>query len=89
MKRAEPRFVVCVKNKGYAASLELRKLYQVVSDESAAKLHQIRVIDESGEDYLYPEEYFVAVQLPQAAEKAVQSRRAVRHWQAETLREAR
>jgi hypothetical protein len=71
MKRTEPRFVVCVKNKDYAASLELRKLYQVVSDESAAKLHQIRVIDESGEDYLYPEEYFVAVQLPQAAEKAV------------------
>jgi hypothetical protein len=71
MKRTDPRFVVCVKNKGYAASLELRKLYQVVSDETALKLHQIRVIDESGEDYLYPENYFVAVQLPQAAEKAV------------------
>jgi hypothetical protein len=55
MKRTEPRFIVCVKNKDYAASLELRKLYQVVSDEAAAKLHQIRVIDESGEDYLYPE----------------------------------
>jgi hypothetical protein len=41
MKRTEPRFVVCVKNKDYAASLELRKLYQVVSDEAAAKLHQI------------------------------------------------
>ncbi len=62
MKRTEPRFVVCVKNKGYAASLELRKLYRVVSDEPAAKLHQICVIDESGEDYLYPEEYFVAVE---------------------------
>lgn len=71
MKRTEPRFVVCVKNKDYAASLELRKLYQVVSDEIAAKVRQIRVIDESGEDYLYPEEYFVAVQLPQAAERAV------------------
>src|ERR1039458_7826228 len=68
MKRSEPRFVVCVKNKGYAASLELRKLYQVVADVAAAKLGQIRVIDESGEDYLYPEEYFVPVQLPQAAE---------------------
>jgi hypothetical protein len=43
----------------------------VVSDEAAAKLRQIRVIDESGEDYLYPQDYFVAVQLPQAAEKAV------------------
>jgi hypothetical protein len=78
MKRTEPRFVVCVKNRDYAASLELRKLYQVVSDEGAAKIHQIRVIDESGEDYLYPEDYFVAVQLPQSAEKAVRSAGAVR-----------
>lgn len=76
MKRTEPRFVVCVKNKD--ASLELRKLYQVVSDEAAAKLHQTRVIDESGEDYLYPEEYFVTVQLPQSAEKAVRRAAAVR-----------
>ena len=67
----QPRFVVCVKNKDYAASLELRKLYQVVADPAAAKHHQLRVIDESGEDYLYPEEYFVPVQLPEAVEKAV------------------
>ena len=71
MKRSELQFVVCVRNKGYAASLELRKLYQVVADETAAKLHQVRVIDDSGEDYLYPEEYFVPVQLPQSAERAV------------------
>ncbi len=71
MKRTEPRFVVCVKNKDYAASLELRKLYQVVTDGAAAKRCQIRVIDESGEDYLYPEEYFVPVQLPHSAERAV------------------
>ena len=71
MKRTEPRFVVCVKNSDYAASLELRKLYQVVVDAAAAKLGQIRVIDESGEDYLYPEEYFVPVRLPQSSEKAV------------------
>jgi len=44
----------------------------------SAKLHQIRVIDESGEDYLYPEEYFVAVQLPQSTEKAVRRAAAVR-----------
>jgi hypothetical protein len=78
MKRTDPRFVVCVKNKDYAASLELRKLYQVVSDETAAKVRQIRVIDESGEDYLYPEEYFVAVQLPEAAERAVRRAASVR-----------
>jgi len=53
----QPRFVVCVNNKDYPASLELRKLYQVVADEAAAKHHQLRVIDESGEDYLYPQEY--------------------------------
>ena len=60
MKRTEPqpRFVVCVNNKEHPASLELRKLYQVVADEAAAKHHQLRVIDESGEDYLYPEEIF-------------------------------
>jgi hypothetical protein len=52
-----------VNNKDYPASLELRKPYQVVAaDEAAAKHHQLRVIDESGEDYLYPEEYFVPVQ---------------------------
>jgi len=81
MKRNELRFVVCVKNKSYATALELRKLYQVVADETAAKLHQIRVIDESGEDYLYPEEYFVPVQLPQSAEKAVRAA-GVRAWSA-------
>ncbi len=72
MKRTESaRFVVCVRNDAYPASLELRKLYQVVADDAAVRHHQLRVIDESGEDYLYPEDYFVAVQLPQAAEKAV------------------
>jgi hypothetical protein len=71
MRRNAWRFVVCVKNKDYPAALELRKLYQVVADETAAKLHQLRVIDESGEDYLYPEEYFVPVQLPQSAERAL------------------
>jgi hypothetical protein len=71
MKRSEPQFVVCIRNEDYPASLELRKLYQVISDEQANKLRQLRVIDESGEDYLYPEEYFVAVQLPESAEKAL------------------
>jgi len=61
MKKTESRFAVCVKNKDYVASLELRKLYEVITDEIAAKLHQIRVIDESGEGYFYSEEYFVAV----------------------------
>ena len=50
MKR-EAQYVICVGNKGYAASLELRKIYQLIPDKAAAKLHQIRVVDESGEDF--------------------------------------
>jgi hypothetical protein len=75
MKRAEKSFVVCINNKGYAASLEIRKLYQAIPDETAAKVRQVRVIDESGEDYLYPESYFVPVQLPDAIEKVVRRAR--------------
>jgi hypothetical protein len=71
MKRAEKSFVVCINNKGYPASLEIRKLYQAIPDETAANVRQIRVVDESGEDYLYPENYFAAVRLPQAAERAL------------------
>jgi hypothetical protein len=71
VKRPEPQFVVCIKNKDYPASLELRKLYRVIADTEAAKHQQIRVIDESGEDYLHPEDYFVPVAFPQASERAV------------------
>jgi len=71
MRRREKSFVVCINNKGYPASLEVRKLYQAIPDERAAKIRQVRVIDESGEDYLYPENYFASVRLPQAAERAL------------------
>ena len=64
------RFVVCVDNEGYPASLELRKIYQVIPDLQAAGQKLTRVIDESGEDYLYSEDYFVPIKLPEAAEKA-------------------
>ncbi|MEW6324449.1 MAG: hypothetical protein AB1515_03575 [Nitrospirota bacterium] len=63
------RFAVCVKNKGYAASLELKKIYRVIPDDQAATHQQIRVVDESGEDYLYPADYFISIELPQAVEK--------------------
>lgn len=69
-KKSEARFVLCVRNKDYAASLELRKVYRLLADAQGAKHGQVRVIDESGEDYLYPEEYFVPIKLPQAAERA-------------------
>ncbi len=64
------QFVVCINNGNYPASLEVRKIYQVIPDRCAAERHLIRVIDESEEDYLYPESYFVAIELPEAAEKA-------------------
>jgi hypothetical protein len=57
-------FVLCVRNEGYPASLERRKLYPVIRDASAATQSLIRVVDESGEDYLYPADYFVALRLP-------------------------
>lgn len=67
----EHKFAVCVRNTHYLASLELRKIYEVMPDESASEVHEIRVIDESGDDYLYPENYFVAIDLPQAVGRAL------------------
>jgi hypothetical protein len=74
MKRQKSslRFVICVRNED-CEDLEPRKIYQVLADETAAQDGYIRVIDESGEDYLYPQDYFVSIELPQAAEKAVMS----------------
>jgi hypothetical protein len=65
------KFAVCVSNADYPASLELHKIYRVLPDDDAAIDGDIRVIDESGEDYLYPSEYFVFVELPQAVEKSL------------------
>ncbi len=64
------RFVVCIKNEGYAVSLEVRKLYRVLPDTRAAKHHLLRVVDESGEDYLYPSDYFAPIKVPSVAAKA-------------------
>jgi hypothetical protein len=63
-KTIGPRFAICVDNSEYPASLELRKIYRVLPDEDAAKDGDIRVIDESGEDYLYPADYFVVIEVP-------------------------
>jgi len=64
--RIGPQFAVCIENRGYPASLERHKIYRVLADQKAAARRQIRIIDESGEDYLYPRNYFVAIELPQA-----------------------
>lgn len=70
-RKAEPRFVICIRNED-CEDLELRKVYRILPDEVAAEDGNVRVIDESGEDYLYPQDYFVAIELPQAAEEAFQ-----------------
>jgi len=57
-------YVLCIDNGGYPESLEVRKLYPVLPDERAAANDFIRVIDETGEDYLYPSKYFVPIDLP-------------------------
>ena len=64
-------FVVCVNNKGYPASLELHKIYQVLTDKDAASDGDMRVIDESGEDYLYPATYFSPISLPAAVQESL------------------
>lgn len=68
----QPKFAICTENKGYEASLELRKLYRVIPDARAKALDQIRVIDESGEDYLFPAGYFAPVDLPASVAERVE-----------------
>lgn len=68
---ASSHFVVCIKNTGYPASLELHKIYRVLPDEDAAEDGDIRVVDESGEDYLYPASCFAAIQVPTEVEKSL------------------
>ena len=63
-------FVVCIEDKD-CEDLEKRKIYQVIPDKEAAGDGYLRIIDESGEDYLYPESYFVSIQVPQKAQEAL------------------
>jgi hypothetical protein len=65
------KFAICVDNSHYPASLELHKVYRVVPDEVAEKDGDLRIIDESGEDYLYPADYFLMVDLPRDAVAAL------------------
>ena len=67
MKTHKPslsQFAICVDNSEYPVSLELHKIYRVLPDEEAAEDGDVRIIDESGEDYLYPTEYFVVIEMP-------------------------
>ena len=67
-------FAICIHNGEYAGTLELRKVYEVVEDESAGKRDYIRVVDESGEDYLYPRSWFVPVSVPENVEQLLHDR---------------
>jgi len=70
-ENSEPRFAICINNGDYVDDLKMRTVYQVLPDESAARSNFIRVIDETGEDYLYPASYFVFVEVPPEAAKAL------------------
>lgn len=69
-EQKSPTFALCVRNDD-CEDLELRKVYRVLSDSRAARSGYVRIIDESNEDFLYPESYFIPVRLPQRAKKAL------------------
>lgn len=71
MAKDENRFVVCIEDAGHPASLEARKIYEVIPDPEAERQHHLRVIDDSGEDYLYPEACFMPVELPLRVREAL------------------
>ncbi len=71
MKTKEPaRFAICLKNKG-CEDLVIRKVYRILPDEKAEKTKYLRIIDESGEDYLYPAGYFFVIEVPQKVERTL------------------
>lgn len=67
---SESRYVVCVRNNG-CEDLEVLKIYRLLADTRAAREGYLRVVDESGDDYLYPESYFVPIKLPLRAQREV------------------
>lgn len=69
----QSNFVICIFNEGYEASLEKGKVYQIREDKVSEKRNFIRIIDESGEYYLYPKEYFIAIQLPKTVQEVLVS----------------
>jgi len=72
-KNGTPSFAVCIDNSGYPASLELHKIYRVLPDEDAAVDGDLRIVDESGEDYLYSAQRFIVMDLPQTLKRALLS----------------
>lgn len=71
MAKSARRLVICLDNSGYEVSLERRKIYMALADTKAQKHGLLRVVDESGEDYLYPADNFIDAELPQSVRRAV------------------
>ena len=71
MSDHERQLAVCISNEGYEESLELRKIYEILEDSKASQRVMIRVIDEEGEDYLYPQQWFLTIHLHENIEQAV------------------
>jgi hypothetical protein len=71
VKPLQLKFVVCIRNEGYPASLELRKIYAVLPGPLACRGRMLRIVDESGEDYLYPKSYFLPIHLPVAIRRTL------------------
>ncbi len=78
-RRPSRDYVLCVENSDYPAALELRKIYSAVRDPLGERHGLVRVIDESGEAYLYPRRYFVPIELPRSARKYFGARSAIGH----------
>jgi hypothetical protein len=70
-KKKSHTFVACIDNSGYLASLELHKIYRVIPDPDSAEDGDIRVVDHSGEDYLYSADRFISLEVPKTLEKAI------------------
>jgi predicted RNase H-like HicB family nuclease len=70
-KSKKRSYVLCINNEEYPASLEVRKIYKCLPDPEAEAHGQIRVIDETGEDYLYPQELFLPIEIPEKAIRAI------------------
>ena len=69
--KTQHQFAICVQNEGHPASLELLKVYRFIPDKKAAHHQLVRIVDESGEDYLFDESWFVPIKLPPAAKEAM------------------
>jgi hypothetical protein len=71
LRHTVTRFVICINNGGYVDDLRVKTIYQLLPDESAAKSNYVRIIDETGEDYLYPANLFAPIDLPRKLERVL------------------